>query len=483
MKTMTSFRPLKWLTLTLMLNLGISYSALAVDRYVDPAGVNAVGCSDPANPCQTIAYAITQAIAGDSIRLMANGPGVTTYYENNLTIPFDLIIKGDGAFQTEIDAQDLDRIFNINSTVAVIDGVTLRNGNAGFNNGGAIELNSGDLFVSRSRFLDNETNAVGGAIAADANAGEIYIALSTLRGNRSSSSGGAIWCDDCDGVNIAFSHIVDNLAGGLGGAIYAWGTEVLASTSYISRNTANGGGGIYGNFALVQVLDSEMTENWADTLDGGAISTAGTLNIQRSTLAENTAANQGGAVYMVGDGDFASGNSTYSGNNALCGGGIALTVNFGPGADVLIGTSTFVDNDSTFPGCSEHIFGAWTSFELYNSILTNDPAGGPFDPYCSGGLSDGNHNLIDDASCNTGGATFNLGTISNIDYNLAYNGGISRTHNLLAGSNAIDAGRNQACRNPWTGAPLVMDQRAQTRPVDYNGNGIAECDIGSVELQ
>jgi hypothetical protein len=483
MKTYIRFRPSMWFVFTLMINLNLSHSALAVDRYVDPAGANAVGCSDPANPCQTIAYAITQAVAGDTIRLMANGPGVTTFFENNLTIPVDLIIRGDGAFRTEIDAQDLDRIFNIDSTMTVIDGVTLRNGNAGFNNGGAIELNTGDLFVIRSRFLDNESNAAGGAIAADADAGEIYISFSTLRGNRSSSSGGAVWCDECTGVNLLFNNIVDNLAGGLGGAIYAWGTEVLASTSYISRNTADGGGGIYGNYALVQVLDSEMTANAADTLDGGAISTAGTLNIQRSTLADNTAANQGGAVYMVGDGGFASGNTTFSGNNALCGGGIALNVNFGPGADVLVGTSTFVDNDSTFPGCAEHIFGGWNSFELYNSILANDPAGGPYDPYCSSILSDGTNNLIDDASCDTGGATFNLGVVSNIDFNLAYNGGISRTHNLLSGSNAIDAGFNPACLNPWTGAPLVMDQRTQTRPVDSDGSGIAECDIGSVELQ
>jgi predicted outer membrane repeat protein len=365
----------------------------------------------------------------------------------------------------------------------VIDGVTLRNGNAGFNDGGAIELNSGDLFIFRSRLLDNESNASGGAIAAAIGSGDIFVSFSSLRGNRASNRGGGIWCDECTGVKLVFSAILDNLSGNLGGGIYAFGTDVLASTCYISGNTADGGGGIYANYALVQVLDSEMAENEADTLDGGAISTAGTLNIERSTLANNTAANQGGAVYMAGDGGFASGNTTYSGNSALCGGGIALFANFGPGADVLIGTSTFVDNDSSFPGCSEHIFGGWNSFGLYNSILANDPAGGPYDPYCSGSLSDGNHNLIDDASCDNGTATFNLGVVSNLDFSLDNNGGITRTHNLLTGSNAIDSGRNQACLNPWTGAPLAMDQRAQPRPVDHNVDGVAECDIGSVELQ
>lgn len=227
-----------------------------------------------------------------------------------------------------------------------------------------------------------------------------------------------------------------------------------------------------------------MAENEADTLDGGAISIGGTLNIERSTLAENTAVNQGGAVYMAGNGAFASGNSTYSGNSALCGGAVALFPNFGPGADVLMGTSTFFNNESTFPGCAEHIFGGWNSFGLYNSIVANDLTGGAvFDPYCSGALTDGNHNLIDDNSCDTALATFNLGPVTDLDFNLAYNGGLSRTHMLLPASNAVDAGRNAACLNPATGAPLAFDQRAQPRPVDYDGNGVAECDIGAVELQ
>lgn len=65
---------------------------------------------------------------------------------------------------------------------------------------------------------------------------------------------------------------------------------------------------------------------------------------------------------------------------------------------------------------------------------------------------------------------------------LAFNGGPTRTHDLDPTSNAIDAGRNGACLNPWTLLPLTMDQRGQPRPVDFLGGG-AVCDIGAVEKQ
>jgi predicted outer membrane repeat protein len=226
-----------------------------------------------------------------------------------------------------------------------------------------------------------------------------------------------------------------------------------------------------------------MAENYADVTDGGAIYTGGSLNIQRSTLAENSAEGLGGAVFQIGNAGFASGNTTYSGNSAWCGGGIALSIGLTSGSDILIGTSTLIDNNSIFDDCSEHIYGSWNSFGLYNSIIASDPLAGPYSDYCSGALTDGNYNLIDEPSCDNGGVTFNLDAISNIDFNLANNGGISRTHNLLVGSNAIDAGLNQACLNPWTGNQMILDQRASPRPVDNNGDGIAECDIGAIELQ
>jgi hypothetical protein len=76
-----------------------------------------------------------------------------------------------------------------------------------------------------------------------------------------------------------------------------------------------------------------------------------------------------------------------------------------------------------------------------------------------------------------------LGAVTGLDPVLAYNGGPTRTHLIDPASNAVEAGRNAACLNPATGLPLTIDQRGLTRPVDFDLNGVATCDLGAVELQ
>jgi len=447
----------------------------AQDLFVDAgAGVDVGACDTTANPCQTLGFAISLSAVGDNIALSGNTP----FNESNLAIPHSLVIQGQGPQQTVIDAGSNDRVFTVNGAATVIDGVSLVNGdasNAASPLGGAILLESGELFISRTRLTDN-TAAFGGAIAAALGAGTISVFASDVSDNLATGSGGAIWCEECGGVFITLSRVIENVAGALGGAVHVFGAPVNTWTSYLSRNNADAGGAIYANFGPVTVRDSELADNEADSGAGGAIFAAGDLNIQRSTLAGNTAAFEGGAVYMVGDGFLASANSTYSGNEALIGGALTLATSAGVGPDVLIGTSTFYNNQSTFPNTGEHIFGAWTNFELYNSIVSGG-IGAANDTICSSQLDAGMNNLIDDPSCDTGIAGFNLGIVSGLDLNLAYNGGLTRTHLIDPSSNATDAGLNTACLNPATGAALVLDQRSMSRPV--NGT----CDIGAVELQ
>ena len=454
----------------------------AQQLFVDAGNGEDVGlCDVSTNPCQTIGFAISLTVPGDTIDLLGNTP----FNESDLAIPHSLVISGQGPNQTVIDAGNADRIFTVNGVSTVIDGVSLINGDASsaaVANGGAILLESGELLVSRTQITDN-TAAFGGAIATVSGAGTVSVFASDVSNNHATASGGGIWCEECDSVYVTFSRMVDNVAGVQGGAIYANGAPVNIWTSYVSRNNADDGGAIYANYGLVTVRDSELADNEADSGNGGAIYAAGDLSIQRSTLAGNTSAFEGGAVFMIGGGALASANSTYSGNNAMIGGALSLATNLGLGPDVLIGTSTFYNNQASFPTGAEHFAGSWFNFQLFNSIVTGGINGGPI---CFSALDAGMNNLIDSDntdSCDTGIAGFNLGAVVDFDQNLAYNGGITRTHLIGSGSNAVDNGLNSACLNPATSTALILDQRSRSRPVDFQSTGLAVCDIGAVELQ
>ena len=88
-------------------------------------------------------------------------------------------------------------------------------------------------------------------------------------------------------------------------------------------------------------------------------------------------------------------------------------------------------------------------------------------------------NLVEDATDLTLNGT---GNTTGVDPNLGplvENGGPTKTHALLSGSPAIDAGDPDGCKDPW--ASLDVDQRGEIRPYDGDGDGTAVCDIGAYE--
>jgi predicted outer membrane repeat protein len=454
-----------------------SACAAAVTRHVNVStGVDSGAC-DVALPCQTIAYTITQSVAGDVIRLAAG-----IYEERNLVIPFNLSFIGASSATTKIDAKGKGRIFSSAANVVTISRLTLKNGNAPTGNGGAIDFTGGQLYVIASRLLDNFAPGNGGAIAVGAGS-TLTVSISTARRNTASTSGGAFSCANCAGIGLFSSLVTDNTAGAFGGAIYADSAVVSVNTrlNSLARNSADGGGAIYATGSVVHVTDSNVEENRADSLDGGAVyAGGGYLNVERSTFADNTASvGNGGAIAVFENGALTSANSTYSGNSAAQGGAISLLPNFGLGPTAVIGTATFFGNSCTFVGCAGHIGnGIPSTLELYNSILS-----GGAGTMCFAVAARGRNNLLDDNTCGAA-ANFNLGVVTGLDPVLALNGGPTRTHDISNVSNAIDAGRNPACLNPWTGAALVVDQRGQPRPVDFPGvAGGVRCDIGAIEKQ
>ena len=447
----------------------------AVDYYVDPVlGVDNLVC-DLANPCQTIRHTVTLTVNGDIVHLEAG-----TYQESGITINTDINIRGAGRINTFIEPQSIpNRVFNINSTNVMISRLTIQNGNvydvasSTFENGGAIRLNNGSLLLSNVNVRNNDALA-GGAID-HASSGYLYVLGSSIQDNWASALGGAIHCDNCGGVFTLFSAISDNTAGSEGGAIYMESSDIVSVLSGLSHNDGYKGGAISALGGAVHVFSSKVANNVSRNMDGGAIFGSGTgVNIQNSTFSGNDASNlsNGGAIALTAGGWLTVANSTFSSNIAHFAGAISLTDKFGVGPIAAIHSSTFYANTGNFD--TNHIsLGSASSLNLNNVIVAG--GGNSFADECSVfGAIGGGDNLIDDGSCG-----FPVNPVTNLDTTLSYNGGVTKTHNLLVGSNAIDAGNSATCTSPYTGLVLQYDQRA--RP-NSRIVGVS-CDIGAIEVQ
>lgn len=250
-----------------------------------------------------------------------------------------------------IDEGDGGAIYNDSGATLTVGNSTFYGNSVGGSaggSGGAI-LNNGTLVVTDSSFEAN----IGDAGAAIANRGTATISGSTFYGN-SGGNGGAILDFNNGHVSVTDCSFSGNSAGKDGGAIYESqysgnATEVSVTDSSFSGNTANGssshggaitdfggtlnatGSSFVGNSATVAgggidtyaggvVYSSGNTFSANASASGGGVANHGTLNVVNSTLSGNTADTNGGGIDNTGT--LTVGNSTIFGNSAASGGGI-----------------------------------------------------------------------------------------------------------------------------------------------------------------
>ena len=230
--------------------------------------------------------------------------------------------------------------------------------------------------------------------------------------------------------------------------------EVLGANATISgvtvqNGSAGDGGGIHVSGSLT-LRDAAVSGNSATAI-GGGILVSGALTLDRVNMDGNRA-DVGGGI-NVGSGASATlTNVTMSGNTVTSVGGAIST----RGA-VTITNSTIASNTAGGAGgVNKQASGSAT---LKNTILSGNTGGN-----ASGALTSLGNNID---SANTAGLT-GPGDRINTDPLLGplqYNGGTTKTHSLLAGSLAINAGTA-------TGAPAT-DQRGTSR--------LGATDIGAYE--
>jgi predicted outer membrane repeat protein len=250
-----------------------------------------------------------------------------------------------------------------------------------------------------------------------------------------------------------------------GGGIFSGGGTATLTDVTLSGNSASDGGGMNVVDSTVTQTNVTLDRNTASE-DGGAINIQnGTVTLSQVTLSGNAA--EYGAGINIEAGLLNLTNVTLSGNSArLVGGGLMHR-----GGPARLTNVTFARNAAlTSGGGIWHYGSAGETLRLKNVLLRHG-AGGE-NCYAAVGAvaaitSDG-FNLSSDATCT---AYLNqAGDITNVAPNLgplADNGGPTRTHMLMAGSPAIDAGE---CVDS-----VLTDQRGRPRVVGPS------CDMGAVE--
>jgi hypothetical protein len=283
---------------------------------------------------------------------------------------------------------------------------------------------------------------------------------------------------------------------GEGGGIFTHDERFVLERSVVSNNSAWRAGGVEIDGARsARVLNSTISGNTATGGGAGGIYhttsfdqlTAGTV-IANTTVSGNQAPASGsfdGGGGMINFGEIDSIiNSTFSGNTTnSVGGGIANYDDIGHIVNVTIANNTAGDGGGLFHASFGNVIG-----ELANSILADNTAAGANarDFRRLGQVTVASHNVVEH-SVGHGLANGVNGNIVGVDPKLgplAGNGGPTRTHALLSGSVAIDAGDTSLLPPDTydldgdgdTGEALPVDQTGKPR---VSGSAV---DIGAYEV-
>lgn len=468
-------------------------------------------------------YATIQAAVDDNTcTLIDVAPGT---YIANVNVTRDVTIQGQGASNTTIDGSASGTVFSIQSGLVVtLTDVTITNGD-GTRGGGIYNYNS-QLILDDVVIRDN---IAGDGLNFDTGGGGLYnysgnvtinnseIVSNTTREGDSSgynegSKGGGIFTYfgtvTLDNSTVSYNRAGDGSSvsggrGGFAGGIYSIQATVVLNHSVVSYNragngrsvgmTASGGsgGGIYNSGGTLILTDSTISYNRtgdgisANAGNGAGIlnGAGGTISASGSTISNNRTGDSpigggGGGIFSGSGGPITLINSTVSGN-------IATGSYYGGGGinywgqqytSVLSLTHSTVTSNTGNPGAGLYVWqgNRPTTAYLQNSIVADNNGA---DCYNDGATYNSQgYNIDSDNSCGLT-ATGDITGTSPLLGPLASNGGDTFTHELLAGSPAIDqiAGGVNGCL-----AGVSVDQRGAVR-ADGPNRGDVACDIGAYE--
>ncbi len=245
---------------------------------------------------------------------------------------------------------------------------------------------------------------------------------------------------------VSLQNATTNYGGGLD---ISPGADVTVNESVFSGHSASADGGAINNAGTLSLNDVRITGNSAAM--GGGLFNQGAATLDRVTIDGNSATGHGGGINTSLAGSTLSlTNVTLSGNTANGLGGAVYATDHA----LTITNATIYDNTSLGGSGGIHIF-AGGSASLKNTILaSNTGTSGP-DDNTSDPVTSLGGNIDSGTTAGLGQPTDQSMTDPGLNATLADNGGLTPTHALLAGSEAINKG-------VVAGAPEV-DQRGMIR--------------------
>lgn len=360
-------------------------------------------------------------------------------FHGDLDIQSDITVVGAGADVTTIDAEGIDRVFDVypGATLA-LEKLTVTGGQTD-TDGGGIRVQGGTLYLNETAIVDN-TGHHGAGVAL--------------------SEGSTAW--------MYRTTVAENNAVADGGGVHARSAKIHLRDVTVSSNSATTGAGLFLDpKSQGSVASSTVVENSAEKV--GGIHSLGTTTVSETVVAENTTAATGLPPDV--DGRFDSGGHNFVGQNQQRRTQV-YQVDGSPSSDRY---SIVVTDPTSLPAAPFEFLVDQTELRVSKvdgNILHIDPAshdpGDTIPDEAASVRADGFWSPSDIAGSTSAPMDPRLGP-------LQINAGTTRTHEPLRDSPLIEVGLRP------NGSIYRVDQRGETRYFDHDLDGAMRRDIGAVE--
>jgi len=252
---------------------------------------------------------------------------------------------------------------------------------------GGLLLSDSDATLDDVWFQLNESTVGGGAglflTAASTLDGDDVVVHTNSTGSTGSGSthaGGALWIEDGSSADLFGSALNYNDSDNVAGGAYVSDATLTCDECTVFGNTAVGnGGGVYltdnAVFELIwtTTVNRSHVRQCTSDASGGAVyvGTGATLDIQDGDLRSNTAAADGGGVYVNGGALSVSGGWIDGNSAGEEGGGVYVK----GGGSVVLDTAQVETNDAASDGGGFYLEGG-CSLEDTDSTFDENTAGG-----------------------------------------------------------------------------------------------------------